>query len=57
MNGKSASQDIVLTRYFYLQVIHNYGHGGVGYGLSVGCAQEVCELILKHQKDIRISKL
>jgi D-amino-acid oxidase len=26
-------------------IVHNYGHGGSGFTLSWGCAQEVCDLI------------
>jgi D-amino-acid oxidase len=28
-------------------VIHNYGHGGAGFTLSWGCAQNVVEIIEK----------
>ena len=27
-----------------MQVVHNYGHGGSGVGLSWGCAESVAEL-------------
>ncbi len=29
------------------KVVHNYGHAGIGVILSWGCADEVCQLIMK----------
>lgn len=37
-------------------VIHNYGHGGAGITLSIGCAKEVAELLDKVFK-MKVSKL
>lgn len=31
-------------------VVHNYGHGGAGFSLSWGCAQDVLDLVLQHSK-------
>jgi D-amino-acid oxidase len=27
------------------RILHNYGHGGAGYTLSRGCAEEIAQLI------------
>lgn len=37
-------------------IIHNYGHGGAGITLSIGCAREVAELLDKVLK-LKIAKL
>ena len=29
------------------KVVHNYGHAGIGVILSWGCAEDVCQLIVK----------
>ncbi len=30
-------------------VVHNYGHGGAGFSLSWGCAQDVLDLVLQYR--------
>ncbi|MEX0781606.1 MAG: FAD-dependent oxidoreductase [Dehalococcoidia bacterium] len=30
------------------RIVHNYGHGGAGYTLARGCAEEVLELVARH---------
>lgn len=37
-------------------IIHNYGHGGSGITLSIGCAKEVAELLDKLFR-LKIAKL
>jgi D-amino-acid oxidase len=38
-------------------VVHNYGHGGAGWTLCWGCANEVADLVESHFNDHQISKL
>lgn len=30
-----------------LEIVHNYGHGGAGITLSMGCAEETADLVKK----------
>lgn len=33
-------------------VVHNYGHSGIGYLLSYGCAQEVVQLVKSYSRPV-----
>lgn len=28
-----------------VKIVHNYGHGGSGVTLSIGCAKDACDLV------------